>query len=108
MGLYGFLRSVGFEHEDIAGGLLAEHPAVRLNDRQEGLQNKIRKVYARLVRHRRALEELKGRACQNQKTQISDRISTALQHHEQAYDHHLQLLARLKQKLKRLRAQVIL
>jgi hypothetical protein len=108
MGLYRFLRSVGFEHEDIAGGgLLAEHPAARLNERQERLENRIQKVYARLVRHRRALEKFKERARQNQNQKISDRIAVRLQHHKQAYDHHLQLLARLKQKLQDLRGQVV-
>jgi len=106
MGLYRFLRSVGFEHEDITGGLLAEHPAVRLNERQEKLENRIHKLYARLVRHRRALEEFKERARQNQNQQISDRITVRSQRHERAYDHHLQLLARLKQKLQRLRGQL--
>jgi hypothetical protein len=106
MGLYRFLRSVGFEHEDIAGGLLAEHPAARLNERQERLEKRIRKVYSRLVRHRRSLEELKGLAHQNQNAQISERISIRLQRHEQAYSDHFQLLARLKQKLQRLRAQL--
>ncbi len=106
MGLYRFLRSVGFEHEDIDGGLLTEHPAMRLNERRERLQNRIQKVYASLVRHRRVLEEFKERARQNQKVQIADRISAGLQHHEQAYDHHLQLFARLKEKLNRLRQVV--
>ena len=106
MGLYRFLRSVGFEHEDIAGGLLAEHPAMRLYERQEMLKARIRNVYGRLVRHRRSLEELKERTRQNQNQQISDRIAVRLRRHELAYDHHLQLLARLKQKLNRLREQV--
>jgi hypothetical protein len=104
MSLYRFLRSVGFEHEDIAGGLLAEPPATRLNERQEKLTNRIRKVYARLVRHRRALEDFKERARQNQ--HVSRRITARLQRHERAYDHHFQLLTRLKQKLQHLRGQL--
>jgi hypothetical protein len=106
MGLYRFLRSVGFEHEDIAGGLLAEHPAIRLNERRERLENRIRKVCAHLVRHRRALEKLKGRTPQPRNQLISDRLAVQLQRHELAYDQHLQLLARLKQRLQRLRAQI--
>jgi hypothetical protein len=106
MGLYRFFQSLGFEHEDIDGGLLDESPAMRLNERREMLENRIRKLYARLVRHRKALEEFKERARQNQNQQISDRRAVRLRRHERAYDHHIQLLARLKQKLKTLRAQV--
>ena len=108
MGLYRFLRSVGFEHEDIEGGLLAEHPAVRLSERQEQLENRIRKVYARLLRCRRALEKFKERARQNPEQQTADRISVRLQRHEHFYGHQLQLLGRLKQKLQHLQVRAVL
>jgi len=104
MGLYRFLRSVGFEHEDIEGGLLAEHPAVRLNERQKRLKNTIRKVYERLVRHRRALEEL--RRDERQEDQFRYLENARLQRHQKAYSQNLQLFARLKEKLNRLRASV--
>ncbi len=106
MSLYRFLRSVGFEHDDIAGGLLAEHPAIRLNERRERLESRIQKVCAGLVRHRRAIEKFKERERQNQNPQISERAAIRSQHHKQAYDELLELLAHLKQKHQRLRVQV--
>ena len=100
MGLYQFLRTVGFEHEDISGGLLAEPPAARRDEKREQLENRIRKVYARLIRHRRELEKLRRDDSRNQ--HICDSATMRFQDHEQAYAHGLQLFERLREKLKRL------
>jgi hypothetical protein len=99
MGLYQFLRTVGFEHDDVAGGLLAEPPAARWDEKRERLENRIRKVYECLVRHRRALEKL--RRDNPAIHHGSDAATTRVQRHQQAYDHSLQLFARLREKLKR-------
>jgi hypothetical protein len=107
MGLYRFLRSVGFEDEDIAGGLLAEHPAMQLYEKQERLENRIRKIYGRLVRHRRVLEELRRDEQQGQTLQFPNPGKARLQRREKAYARNLQLLARLKGKLKRLQAKLV-
>jgi len=106
MGLEQFLRSVGFEEEDIRGGLLAEHPAVRLNERQERIENKIRKVYARLVRHRRALEELRCDERRGKTLQSLNSENAQFQRREQAYARNLQLLGRLLGKLKHVQAKL--
>jgi len=105
MGLEQFLRSVGFEEEDIRGGLLAEHPAMRLAERREQLKNKIRKVYGRLVRHRRALEE--PRVDKRRENTLSPNSENAqFQRRQQAYDRNLQLLGRLLGKLKHVQAKL--
>jgi hypothetical protein len=106
MGLEQFLRSVGFEEEDIRGGLLAEHPTVRLNERREQLKNEIRKVYGRLVRHRRALEEFRRDERRGKTLQSPNSENALFQGHEQAYARNLQLLGRLLGKLKHVQGKL--
>ena len=106
MGLEQFLRSVGFEEEDIRGGLLAEHPAMRLNEHREQLENKIRKVYGRLVRYRRVLEDLRRDKPPGKTLQSSNSGNVSLRRREQAYARNLQLLGRLQGKLKDVQAKL--
>jgi hypothetical protein len=107
MDLCRFLRCVGFEHDDVAGGLLAEHPAMRLIELRERLENRIRKVYGRLVRHRRVLEELRPDVRQKQSSHIPALVAVRFQRHERAYIHDLQRLARLRCKFKRVQAKLV-
>ena len=99
MSLYRVMRAVGFEHGDIVGGLLPEDPAHRLDEKQKQLADKLRRLHAILVRHRRAMEGLRQRMEQNRNLNNNqDRDRARLRRHQLAYQNFLNILARLRQK----------
>jgi hypothetical protein len=110
MTFYRFLRTVGFEHEDIVGGLLPESPARPLEDKREALDKKMHLLLERLVRRRRRIEALRQQISQSHKRQLlsaDERDLTRLRRHELAYRHHLAVLARLRRKRTQIREKLV-
>jgi hypothetical protein len=61
MTLYQFLRSLGFDHDDVVVGLLPDDPGARLAEKAARIAAARRAHCAALVKRRRRIEELQVR-----------------------------------------------